>query len=544
VRKRWREARNLERTEIGQINSRVEQARLAVREQDLEHQVSAVEMAAEMHSLEAVVAGLEATGKDSDRAAASAQRWFSSDTALGNWITQFATALKKEVDEQLRDPRQALASLDAAREQLPSSARAAVDRSRTAQREADSQIAELQGRVRQLSAENSRYQLTMATAGGQEKMLELANIVRAYRANQMSLGGRLAVYFDRWWEYLSEEPREANSEGGVLPAIWGTVVMTVVMSMLVVPFGVLAALYLREYARAGWLVSVIRISISNLAGVPSIVFGVFGLGFFCYLLGAYLDGGPSSIGLAPLAPRIWWLCLLAVGLIGLAAFATGLLLLGTKRQVARRWQRAGGYAALALWLAATVLAVFVLAGNPFFGGLFATTLPNPTLGKGGLLWASLTLSLLTLPVVIVATEEALASVPNSLREGSYACGASKWQTIRRIVLPHAMPGIMTGMILAMARGAGEVAPLMLVGAVKWQPELPMDGDFPFLHPSRSFMHLGFHIFDLGFQSQNSDAAKPMVFTTTMLLIGIIAILNLSAVWIRSKLRKRFQVGQF
>jgi phosphate transport system permease protein len=122
-------------------------------------------------------------------------------------------------------------------------------------------------------------------------------------------------------------------------------------------------------------------------------------------------------------------------------------------------------------------------------------------------------------VVIVATEEALSAVPNSMREGSYACGASKWQTIKRIVLPRAMPGIMTGMILAMARGAGEVAPLMLVGAVKLAPELPIDGTFPFLHAQRSFMHLGFHIYDLGFQSQNSEAAKPMVFTTTLLLIG-------------------------
>jgi phosphate transport system permease protein len=146
--------------------------------------------------------------------------------------------------------------------------------------------------------------------------------------------------------------------------------------------------------------------------------------------------------------------------------------------------------------------------------------------------------------VIVATEEALAAVPRSMREGSYACGASKWQTIRRIVLPRAMPGIMTGAILAMARGAGEVAPLMLVGAVKLAPELPMDGEAPFLHPSRSFMHLGFHVYDLGFQSQNSEAAKPMVFTTTLLLIGIITTLNVFAIWLRSRLRRRFHGPQF
>ncbi|MDH5628499.1 MAG: ABC transporter permease subunit, partial [Candidatus Krumholzibacteria bacterium] len=223
----------------------------------------------------------------------------------------------------------------------------------------------------------------------------------------------------------------------------------------------------REYAREGAMVSAVRIAINNMAGVPSIVFGVFGLGFFCYIFGGSID------------------------------------------QV-----------------------------------FFAEKLPNPTYGKGGVLWASLTLALLTLPVVVVATEEALAAVPRSMREGSYACGASKWQTIRRIVLPRAMPGIMTGFILAMARGAGEVAPLMLVGAVKLAPDLPLDGVAPYLHPDRSFMHLGFHIFDLGFQSQNSEAAKPMVFTTTLLLISIIASLNIFAVWIRTRLRRRFVGGTF
>ncbi|HND56818.1 MAG TPA: ABC transporter permease subunit, partial [Pirellulaceae bacterium] len=159
-------------------------------------------------------------------------------------------------------------------------------------------------------------------------------------------------------------------------------------------------------------------------------------------------------------------------------------------------------------------------------------------------WSSLTLALMTLPVVIVATEEALSAVPNSLREGSYGCGAGKWQTIRRIVLPQALPGILTGMILAMARGAGEVAPLMLVGAVKLAPELPIDMQWPLVHAERSFMHLGFHIYDLGFQSQNSEAAKPMVFTTTLLLIVLIFVLNVSAVWLRTRLRRRFKMGHF
>ncbi len=326
---------------------------------------------------------------------------------------------------------------------------------------------DLRERIQAVDSASERYQLVMSTADGQEKSIPLSEIVRAYPANRLSWWDKLVVYSSRWWEFLSQKPREANSEGGVLPAIFGTVAMTLMMTAMVVPFGVLAALYLREYARAGIMVRIVRIAVNNLAGVPSIVFGVFGLGFFCYIIGASIDQT-----------------------------------------------------------------------------FFHAKLPSPTLGTGGLLWSALTLSLLTLPVVIVATEEALAAVPNSLREGSYACGASKWQTIRRIVLPHAMPGIMTGMILAMARGAGEVAPLMLVGAVKIADELPVDGYLPFVHLERSFMHLGFHIYDLGFQSANSEAAKPMVLTTTLLLILVIAILNIAAVALRSRLRKQLRVGHF
>jgi len=314
------------------------------------------------------------------------------------------------------------------------------------------------------------------------------------------------------------------------------VVMTLVMTVAVVPFGVLAALYLREYAKAGLAVSAVRIAINNLAGVPSIVFGVFGLGFFCYIVGHYIDAGPAN----PL-PRQSWFGLLGLVVPTVAAAAALSLAANSHRP---RLARLTGLLAVACWLAALAMSLVVVARTPFFDGFFAANLPNPTYGKGGLLWASLTLALLTLPVVIVATEEALAAVPRSMREGSYACGASKWQTIRRIVLPRAMPGIMTGMILAIARGAGEVAPLMLVGAVKLAPELPLDTQAPFLHPERSFMHLGYHIFDLGFQSPNSEAAKPMVFTTTLLLIAIIALLNVTAVWIRSRLRRRFLTSQF
>jgi phosphate transport system permease protein len=327
--------------------------------------------------------------------------------------------------------------------------------------------ARLNGEVAYLDHQNDGYQMRLRAADGAEKVLPLADIVRAYPANQLSFGNKVSIFAARWWEFLSDDPRNMNSEGGVFPAIWGTAAMTLLMSLLVVPFGVLAALYLREYAKAGFVVSAVRIAINNLAGVPSIVFGVFGLGFFCYIIGASIDTT-----------------------------------------------------------------------------LFKARLPSPTFGTGGLLWASLTLALLTVPVVIVATEEALSAVPRSMREGSYACGASKWQTIRRIVLPRAMPGILTGMILAMARGAGEVAPLMLVGAVKLAPNLPVDGVFPYVHAQRSFMHLGFHIYDVGFQSQDSESAKPMVFTTTLVLILLIATLNLAAMLLRARLRKRFMVSQF
>lgn len=325
----------------------------------------------------------------------------------------------------------------------------------------------IRAEITRLERENSRYQLVVRTADGQDQPLSLADIVRAYPANQLTLWGKLKVYGSRWAEFFLDEPREANSEGGVFPAIFGTVVMTLAMSLAVVPFGVLAALYMREYATPGPVLSLVRIAVNNLAGVPSIVFGVFGLGFFCYIVGGQIDN--------------WF---------------------------------------------------------------FEARLPKPTFGTGGLLWASLTLALLTLPVVIVATEEALAAVPRSMREGSYACGASKWQTIRRIVLPRALPGIMTGMILAMARGAGEVAPLMLVGAANLAPELPLDTTFPFVHLERSFMHMGVHIYGLGFQSPNSEAAKPMVYTTALLLIAIVTILNLMAVWLRGRLRRRFQYSQF
>lgn len=338
----------------------------------------------------------------------------------------------------------------------------------------DQKASELQRRYEILAAEAGvlRRQQTQdfleyQAYTGEKKSLASGGIVDFYYPNQVSLLERAGLFLHRMGTFLTGEPREANTEGGVFPAIFGTFVMTVMMSAAVTPFGVLAAIYLREYAKQGLMVRAVRIAVNNLAGVPSIVFGVFGVGFFVYFVGASID------------------------------------------QL-----------------------------------FFKDTLPTPTFGTGGILWASLTLALLTVPVVIVATEEALAAVPRGMREGSLACGASKWETIARIVLPASAPGILTGLILAMARGASEVAPLMLVGVVKLAPSLPIDGIAPFFHLERKFMHLGFHIYDLGFQSPDSEAAKPMVFATTLLLITLVVVLNLGAIFIREKLRKKYATGAF
>jgi len=324
-----------------------------------------------------------------------------------------------------------------------------------------------EGRLAQTVAEASRLRLTLRAAGGEEKDLSTLDVFRAYPANRLSTSERASVYASRLWEFLSGDPRESNTEGGVFPAIFGTVMMVLLMSVVAVPFGVLAALYLREYARQGVMVRIVRIAVNNLAGVPSIVFGVFGLGFFVYLVGGTID-------------RLF----------------------------------------------------------------YPELLPTPTFGTGGILWASLTLGLLTVPVVIVASEEALSAVPRSMREASLATGATKFQTILRVVLPAAAPGILTGLILAMARGAGEVAPLMITGVVKLAPDLPLDGFFPFLHLDRKFMHLGFHIYDVGFQSPNVEAAKPMVYATAVLLLVIVVLLNLTAIVVRNRLRKRYQTSAF
>ena len=325
----------------------------------------------------------------------------------------------------------------------------------------------LRAKVDSLNGLILRYSIYCTDVSGTSRTLPLASVVRVYHPNLMSFDEQILFLFAKVGEFVFDEPRESNTEGGVFPAIFGTVMMVLLMSIAVVPFGVLAALYIREYAKQGPLVRLVRIAVNNLAGVPSIVFGVFGLGFFIYFVGGTID--------------------------------------------------------------------------ELF---YPERLPNPTWGTGGILWASLTLSLLTMPVVIVATEEALATIPRGVREAALALGSTKWQVIRRVVLPAATPGILTGLILAMARAAGEVAPLMITGVVKLAPSLPFDTIFPFFHLDRKFMHLGFHIYDVGFQSPNVEAAMPMVYTTTLLLILIVILLNITAMVIRAKLRRKYKTATF
>lgn len=341
-------------------------------------------------------------------------------------------------------------------------------------RDVEERLAGLQADYEELAAELFEMRreweterLVMETIDGARRELPVAHVVRALRPNRMGTLGKVALYGGRVVEFLWDNPRESNTEGGIFPAIFGTVMMVFIMTFAVTPFGVLAALYLREYARQGPLVRIVRIAVNNLAGVPSIVFGVFGLGFFVYLIGGTID------------------------------------------QI-----------------------------------FYPERLPTPTYGTGGILWAALTLALLTVPVVIVATEEGLAAVPRVVREGSLALGATKFETIWRVVLPASLPGILTGMILAMARAAGEVAPLMIVGMVKLAPSLPVDGYFPYIHLERKFMHLGFHIYDVGFQSPNVDATKPLVFATALLLILVVTLMNLVAILIRNHLSRKLTSSAF
>ena len=327
----------------------------------------------------------------------------------------------------------------------------------------DEQFSELSALLSALQASLHRDRMRVRIAGGEEVELNMAEVTRVLQPNSANVLQKAIFYLGKVREFLLEDPREANTEGGVFPAIFGTVLMVILMSVLVTPLGVIAAVYLREYARQNAITRLVRISVNNLAGVPSIVYGMFGLGFFVYFIGGNIDS------------------------------------------------------------------LF-----------YPESLPAPTFGAGGILWSSLTLALLTMPVVIVATEEGLTRIPKSIREGSLALGATQAETLWRVVLPMSSPALMTGLVLAIARAAGEVAPLMLVGAVKLAPSLALDGNAPFLHLERKFMHLGFHIYDVGFQSPNVEAARPLVYATALLLIVIIMVLNLAAVALRNSLREKYK----
>ncbi|WP_417659579.1 phosphate ABC transporter permease PstA [Pseudidiomarina sp.] len=325
------------------------------------------------------------------------------------------------------------------------------------------QYRELEKQLFAFREQASRDSVVMRDMRGMEVSIPLYRVLDATFPNDMGIFSKIGHFFVQIGKFVSEDPREANTEGGVFPAIFGTVFMVLLMSVIVTPFGVVAAVYLHEYAGKNAITRLIRIAVINLAGVPSIVYGVFGLGFFVYMVGGSLD------------------------------------------QI-----------------------------------FYPEALPSPTFGTPGVMWSAITLAILTLPVVIVSTEEGLSRIPSTLREGSLALGATKAETLWRIILPMASPAIMTGLILAVARAAGEVAPLMLVGVVKSAPMLPVDGNFPYFHLDRKFMHLGFHIYDVGFQSPNVEAARPLVYATSFLLVTVIVGLNLTAIGVRNHLREKYR----
>ncbi|NRB66372.1 MAG: phosphate ABC transporter permease PstA [Vibrio sp.] len=329
------------------------------------------------------------------------------------------------------------------------------------------QLAEMESQLDALRLALAQQGLIVEDMKGNQYRIPLSRILDVWYPNQMTVAEKVVQWAHQAWKFLSDDPRESNSEGGVFPAMFGTVLLVLIMSIIVMPLGVIAAIYLHEYAKNNAFTRLIRVAVINLAGVPSIVYGVFGLGFFVYTLGGSIDS------------------------------------------------------------------LF-----------YAEKLPTPTFGTPGLLWSALTLAVLTLPVVIVATEEGLTRIPSSVRHGSLALGATQFETMWRIVLPMASPAIITGLVLAVARAAGEVAPLMLVGAVKLASSLPVDSQFPFLHLDRKFMHLGFHIYDVGFQTTNIESARPLVYATSFLLVSVIIGLNLTAISIRNNLREKYRtLGQ-
>jgi phosphate transport system permease protein len=367
------------------------------------------------------------------------------------------SALAKEVKDHLKYAILRLSEIGAIEEKLQSL--------RAKETELKRESDDIVTKMSRLENELAQNVVVLTDAEGREKSIALTNIVRFTDPNQMGVLAKIGHYLAKIWDLVSTDPRESNQDGGLFPAIFGTVLMVFFMAFSCFPLGIVAGIYLGEYAKEGWMVRLVRIAVNNLAGIPSIVYGIFGLGFFIYLIGGNLDR-----------------------------------LMYPER---------------------------IAAGEPVFG-------------QGCILWASLTLGLLTIPVVIVSTEEALRAIPRGIRESSYALGSTKLQLLWRVLIPMASPGMMTGFILAMARAAGEVAPLMLTGAVKNAP-VPFDSSFPFLHPDRQFMHLGFHILDISCKSPNVEATKPMVYVTTLLLLLIVLTMSSVAIYLRNKMRKKYLI---
>ena len=307
------------------------------------------------------------------------------------------------------------------------------------------------------------YRINLRLDTNEVISIGVLNMQEFYQPNKLNWWESLGYSVEQIYIFLSDSPKQASTSGGVFPAIFGTILMVIIMAIVVTPFGAISAIYLHEYAPANRLTEIIRISVSNMAAVPSVVYGVFGLGFFVYVLGGSID----SL-------------------------------------------------------------------------LYSDNLPSPTFGTPGLLWAALTMGILTLPVVIVSTEEGLSRVPKNLRAGALALGATKYETIKKVVLPMASPGILSGVILAIARAAGEVAPLILVGAVKFAPTLPIDGEFPYVHFERQFMHLGVFIYDGAFHNQTETQVSSLMFASCMLLLIIVFLLNISAIIIRKRLRDKYE----
>ncbi len=479
---------------------------------------------------------LPATAPNFREAFAKAVKEFNERRARIRQIEKFEIGdINYEMDKlRLRDRR---LTRQFGPDNVPSREREAID---TAQAKLQDKYQVLATEAQNLRAQQQASKLVISLPTGGENIIAIGDIVHYYFPNQMSFIDRLAQFTHAVFAFIVDEPREANMEGGIFPAIFGTAAMTLLLSIIVTPFGVLAAIYLREYATQGPFVRAVRIAINNLAGVPSIVFGVFGLGFFVYMVGGFIDGGNPT----PMPAMGWWITALATLACFSLAIAANFFFGQTNSPDTAALVKKIQQISPVLYVVGGCLLAVAIFTCPYFSGLHQDRLPTPTFGTGGILWCALTLALMTVPVVIVATEESLAAVPRGSREGSLACGASKWQTIQRIVLPASAPGILTGLILAMARGAGEVAPLMLIGVVKLAPSLPIDNYFPFVHLDRKFMHLGFHIFDLGFQSPDSEAAKPMVFATTLFLIILVVVLNLTAIIVRERLRRKFATGAF